>query len=115
MRFRLGQCLSGRCVWWTLGSSRISHRDFWAHAPVGLLFLLLASTGCTTDVGARVEPASGPAQGAPKAEDLLVVDCLLPGQIRQLGNKVTYLTPRRPVKVSARDCAIRGGEYVAFD
>jgi caspase domain-containing protein/Sel1 repeat-containing protein len=26
-----------------------------------------------------------------------------------------YLTPRRPVKTSAQDCEIRGGEYVAYD
>ena len=49
-----------------------------------------------------------------EADDLLVVDCLLPGQIRQLGRK-TYLAARRPVKTTARDCQIRGGEYVAFD
>ena len=48
------------------------------------------------------------------ADDLLVVDCLLPGQIRQLGRK-TYLGARRPVKTTARDCQIRGGEYVAYD
>jgi predicted nucleic acid-binding Zn-ribbon protein len=45
----------------------------------------------------------------------MVVDCLLPGQIRQLGGQVTYVTVRRAVKTAARDCEIRGGEYVAFD
>jgi uncharacterized caspase-like protein len=45
----------------------------------------------------------------------MVVDCQLPGQIRQLGGQVTYVTVRRAVKTSARDCEIRGGEYVAFD
>lgn len=43
-----------------------------------------------------------------------VVDCLLPGQLRKLGNS-TYLTPRRPVKTTASDCNVRGGEYVAYD
>jgi len=42
------------------------------------------------------------------------VDCLLPGQVRQLGDR-TYLTARRPVKTTAADCRLRGGEYVAFD
>jgi hypothetical protein len=42
-----------------------------------------------------------------------VVDCLLPGQIRQLGTQVTYVTERRPVRTTKEDCAIRGGEYVA--
>ncbi len=45
---------------------------------------------------------------------LLVVDCLLPGQIRKLGKKI-YLTQRRPVMTNASDCEIRGGEYVAYD
>jgi hypothetical protein len=39
----------------------------------------------------------------------------LPGQIRQLGREVTYVTRRQPVKTTGRDCEIRGGEYVAFD
>lgn len=46
--------------------------------------------------------------------DLFIVDCLLPGQVRQLGNS-TYLTPRRPIRTTAQDCRLRGGEYVAFD
>ncbi len=45
---------------------------------------------------------------------LHVVDCLLPGQVRQLGRR-TYLTSRRPIRTTAADCEIRGGEYVAFD
>jgi TPR repeat protein len=50
-----------------------------------------------------------------RAEDLLIVDCLLPAQIRRLGQQVTYLSARRAMKTAARDCEIRGGEYVAFD
>lgn len=49
-----------------------------------------------------------------RIEDLQVVDCLLPGQTRQLGSQI-YLTPRRPVMVTASECRIRGGEYVAYD
>ena len=52
---------------------------------------------------------------AQKTQELLVVDCLLPGQIRKLGSSRTYLSARRPVKTTARDCEIRGGEYVAYD
>lgn len=47
-------------------------------------------------------------------KDLYIVDCLLPGQVRQLGN-TTYMTPRRPVQTTAQDCRTRGGEYVAYD
>ncbi|MEQ1620942.1 MAG: caspase family protein [Methylococcales bacterium] len=46
---------------------------------------------------------------------LLVVDCLLPGQVRKLGSAMTYLTQRRPVRTTAADCEVRGGEYVAYD
>jgi Caspase domain./Sel1 repeat. len=49
------------------------------------------------------------------ADRLLIVDCLLPGQVRKLGQNFTYLTPCRPVKTPASDCEIRGGEYTAYD
>lgn len=50
-----------------------------------------------------------------KADELLPVDCLLPGAIRKLGGRMTYLTQRRPIKTTGIDCEIRGGEYVLFD
>jgi TPR repeat protein len=54
--------------------------------------------------------------GVPIApERLLVVDCLLPAQVRRLGGSMTYLAPRRAVKAIASECEIRGGEYVAYD
>lgn len=46
---------------------------------------------------------------------LFVVDCLLPGQVRKLGSEMTYLTQRRPIRTTAADCEVRGGEYVAYD
>jgi hypothetical protein len=46
---------------------------------------------------------------------LFIVDCLLPGVVRQLGGQFTYLTPRRPIRSSAINCEIRGGEYTAHD
>ena len=49
------------------------------------------------------------------ANSLVVTDCLLPGQVRQLGSRRSYLTPRRPIKTTISDCEIRGGEYVAYD
>lgn len=53
-----------------------------------------------------------PGQGI---DDYVLVDCLLPGQIRQLGSRMTYLAPRRMVKSTKSDCGIRGGEFVLFD
>ena len=49
------------------------------------------------------------------ADALLIVDCLLPAQVRQLGTGISYLAPRRAIKTAASACAIRGGEYVAYD
>ena len=51
----------------------------------------------------------------PRADDLLIVDCLLPGQMRRLGTQMTYVTARRAVKTTAAKCAIQGGEYTAAD
>ena len=59
-------------------------------------------------------PLNTTAQGI-SVDDLIVVDCLLPGQVRQLGLSMTYIKPRRPVKTSAKSCAIRGGEYISYD
>ena len=59
---------------------------------------------------------AAPAQAAVRnAEDLLIVDCLLPGQIRRLGRQATFLSARRPVRTTQSDCQIRGGEYVSYD
>lgn len=49
------------------------------------------------------------------AEDMLIVDCLLPGQVRKLGAAATFMSARRPIRTTQADCEIRGGEYVAFD
>ncbi|PWT92015.1 MAG: peptidase C14 caspase catalytic subunit p20 [Acidobacteria bacterium] len=81
---------------------------------VGLLSTLV---GCTPQTSSVQVPEHGTSASAPsprRAEELLIVDCLLPGQIRKLG-RMTYQTPRRPIKTSAQDCEIRGGEYVAYD
>jgi uncharacterized caspase-like protein len=64
-------------------------------------------------VSAQDRPAARGASVA-KADQLLIVDCLLPAQVRVLGN-MTYQAPRRGIKATASDCSIRGGEYVAYD
>jgi TPR repeat protein len=78
---------------------------------LGPLALLLAACAAGGD-RAPVPPA---AQGGRRGDELLPVDCLLPPQIRQLGTQATYLTARRAIKTTGRDCEIRGGEYVAYD
>lgn len=74
-----------------------------------LIFVLVVS-GATPSVATEDEDRPGEIQSS----DLYVVDCLLPGQLRKLGNR-TYMTPRRPIRTTASDCAIRGGEYTAWD
>lgn len=44
---------------------------------------------------------------------LLIVHCLLPGQVRKLGAFSQGVTPRRAVKVTDGECAADGGEFVA--
>ncbi len=76
--------------------------------------LSLVVAGVTGAAGAqKVNPDDY--QGAIKANDLFIVDCLLPPQVRQMGRNFTYLAARQPIRTSAKDCAIRGGEYVAYD
>jgi len=86
---------------------------------IALLIILGCSAlfaGCETtpsDDADRVKSLADSHSGA--AEEFFIVDCLLPGQVRQLGGKFTYLTQRRPIKTAQSDCEIRGGEYVAYD
>jgi TPR repeat protein len=79
-----------------------------------LLSALLAMSGCQTQETKQIsDDAAAPVSGNP--DKFLIVDCLLPGQVRKLGANMTYLSPRRPVKTTASECEIRGGEYVAYD
>lgn len=81
--------------------------------PVLPLLFLSLITGCQLQVTPNSSQAMKEA-GKQDPDKLLVVDCLLPGQIRNLGS-LTYVTKRRPIKTSALDCKIRGGEYIAYD
>lgn len=78
-----------------------------------LLALVSIVSACNQPVKDDQAAGEAPA-GVEQISGLHVVDCLLPGQVRRLGQG-TYLTPRRPVRTTASDCGIRGGEYVAFD
>ena len=81
-------------------------RSWWL-GVAGLAALGLGADGHAADPGKAKE-------GMISLKDVAVVDCLLPGQVRQLGN-TTYLTQRRPIRTDAADCRTRGGEYVAYD
>lgn len=79
-------------------------------ADIPRLVVFLCGLVLVVPAGARTPEAS-----PRNPEDLLIVDCLLPGQVRKLGRMSTYLTARRPVRTTQADCEIRGGEYVAYD
>ncbi len=74
--------------------------------------LLVFYGGCATQP-TTPDASVSKADGNPNR--LMVVDCLLPSKVQQLGQKLTYLAPRRAIKTTAVDCEIRGGEYVAYD
>ncbi len=76
-----------------------------------IISVVLVSCATTPQVPETAQSAEGQSE---QVKDYYIVDCLLPGQIRRLGNK-TYVTARRPTRTTAADCNIRGGEYVAFD
>jgi hypothetical protein len=78
--------------------------------PMGMAVLMVVAAGW-------LAPAP-PAQATVTTrnpEDLLIVDCLLPGQVRKLGRAATYMSARRPIRTTQADCEIRGGEYVSYD
>lgn len=72
-------------------------------------FITILVTSCGAPPVKTVE------KGQITPDQLYIVDCLLPPQVRQLGQNYTYMAPRKPARLSARDCAVRGGEYVAYD
>ncbi len=86
--------------------SRSGMSDWWV--GFGACSLALLAGTATLPVEAKKPSVRNP-------EDLLVVDCLLPGQIRKLGAQATFMSARRPIRTTQADCEIRGGEYVAHD
>ena len=85
---------------------------------VGVLVLAVVTVVPTSigDAGGKGKPAKEPdGRETRNPQELQIVDCLLPGQIRKLGTQQTYMSRRRPMRTSALDCEIRGGEYAAYD
>ena len=76
---------------------------------VGVMMLV----GCTSQPVRDIDEAAVELEGFDPIEDLYVVDCLLPGEVRRMG-QMTYLSPRVPTRTTALDCRIRGGEYTAY-
>lgn len=80
------------------------------------LFTSLFIAGCrsSNDLSNAGLPAHLKHSQFTDPDKFIEVDCLLPGQVRKLGSML-YASPRRPMKTTAGDCEIRGGEYVVFD
>ncbi len=89
---------------------RFETKTLLASARLLLFVVLPLGSGPAVAAGGAVSAAAVKA-----VEDLLIVDCLLPGQVRRLGAQMTYLSARRPAKLNAAECALRGGEYVVYD
>ncbi len=81
----------------------------------GVLVCLLSIFCYLTGCNATKDPMTAVPPEAKDTDEFMIVDCLLPGQVRKLGGNFTYITQRRPIKTATSDCEIRGGEYVAYD
>ncbi len=78
-------------------------------------WVVVGLIACHTAARAAADAELATAGPRQDADALLIVDCLLPAQVRQLGTGITYLAPRRAIKTAASACAIRGGEYASYD
>lgn len=99
----------------TVSKNAASKPDRMRALFVGLILGMILQ-GCAEGVKETSRPAAAASTSAARsADDLLIVDCLLPGQVRKLGQMMSFVAPRQAIKTSGIDCAIRGGEYVAYD
>ena len=93
-----------------MARAKLGMRTRLAWLPMCAAMLLVGAAGVFT-------PASRVAASVQtrNPEDLLIVDCLLPGQVRKLGRSTNYMSARRPIRTTQSDCEIRGGEFVSSD
>src|SRR5229473_1429489 len=67
--------------------------------------VIILSLACQSAGLAAPNPMVAMVDDRQNADRLLIVDCLLPGQVRQLGTGVTYMAPQRAIKTTAPDYA----------
>ena len=84
-------------------------------SPMRQMLVVVAASLLTVLAGCAATERVARPDGGGDPSRLLVVDCLLPARVQQLGQKLTYLAPRRAIKTTQSDCEIRGGEYTAYD
>lgn len=80
----------------------------------GLALALVLFACCAADVCRDVHAAAIDSQVDERLAGFMVVDCLLPGQVRQLG-RMRYVAARKAIRTTAAECETRGGEFVAYD
>ena len=79
---------------------------------LGLILLLGVMGGCEiTQKLPRETTQKLPPEAFENADNLLTVDCLLPGQLIQLGMHQQYMSPPRPAILTAWECKVQGGQY----
>lgn len=92
---------------WLVPSIVGLHMNFsvsaWAASSLATLVLLTAP--------AAAQPAAAP----PNADDLVVVDCRLPPKVRKLGTSMVYQAAGAVIRIPAKECELRGGEYTLLD
>ena len=116
---KIPQRCHDRSITYTLGRS---HHLASTCKSIPISFLLAATlmvglSACASDsppVGS-VSAVTGAVNAPGGPESYEVIGCMLPGQVRQLGTQMTYVTERRPVRTTKEDCTIRGGEHVPGD
>ncbi len=79
-----------------------------------VVLALILALMLPTESAAR-DKKKGKGASAVTADDLMIVDCLLPNKVRRLGRRNTHILPRRPIRTTAADCRIQGGEYTEPD
>jgi len=84
-------------------------------AALALLLAVGVPASATADPGRRDRADKRASKQVRSADDLMIVNCLLPPKVRRLGRNKTYLAPRRPVRTTAVECRVRGGEYTEPD
>jgi hypothetical protein len=75
-------------------------RNKWIRSSAGAAIVVVALQAC----------GHHGAQEGKTGTDENVVDCLVPGQIRQLDEKTTVTTQRQLVRATREECRNRGGE-----
>ncbi len=72
-------------------------------------FLIWGLAGCAPQAIPSAEFGSTPLESAPSPT---AGDCLLPAQVKKLSGHITFIAPRRMVRLESAECWVRGGDFV---